>query len=53
MKYAKQDPVKLDCYDYDGVVVIGGTCEEADFRLLDGDKYLKTREFEYFPGHGD
>ena len=49
LKYAKQDPVKLDCYDYDGVVVIGGTCEEADFRLLDGDKYLRTREFEYFP----
>ena len=45
----KQDPVKLDCYDYDGAVVIGGTCEEADFRLLDGDKYLRTREFEYFP----
>ena len=49
LKYAKQDPVKLDCYDYDGVVVIGGTCDEADFRLLDGDKYLRTREFEYFP----
>ena len=49
LKYAKQDPVILDCYDYDGIVVIGGTCEEADFRLLDGDKYLRTREFEYFP----
>ena len=49
LKYAKQEPVKLDCYDYDGLVVIGGTCEEAEFRLLDGDKYLRTREFEYFP----
>ncbi len=49
LKYAKQDPVKLDCYDYSGLVVIGGTCEEADFQLLDGDKYLRTREFEYFP----
>ena len=49
LKYEKQEPVKLDCYDYDGMVIIGGTCEEADFRLIDGDKYLTTREFEYFP----
>ena len=49
LKYAKQDPVKIDCYDYESKVVIGGTCEEADFRLLDGDNYLLTREFEYFP----
>ncbi len=49
LKYSKQDPVQIDCYDYGNIVVIGGTCEEADFRLLDGDKYLLTREFEYFP----
>ena len=24
-KYAKQDPVRLECYDYNGLVVIGGT----------------------------
>ena len=49
IKYAKQDPVEIDCYDYDGLVVIGGTCEEADFRLLDGDKYVLTRVRDYYP----
>ena len=35
VSYAKQDPLKIDCYAQ-GSLVLGGFCPEADFSLVDG-----------------
>ena len=49
LKYAKQEPVEIDCYNIGGGVVVGGNCEEADFRLIDREKFYLEREFVYLP----
>ena len=49
LKYAKQHPIETDCYDFAGILVVGGSCEEADFRLIDRDKYYLEREFVPVP----
>ncbi len=46
--YAKQHELKIDCYDFRGLV-IGGTCEEAELQLLDGREFLATGVRNYYP----
>lgn len=48
LTYAKQKPVEIDCYDYSGLV-LGGTCDEADVRLLDGAALLNEGIRNYYP----
>jgi hypothetical protein len=48
LDYAKQKPIEIDCYDYNGLV-LGGTCEEADFRLLDGQALINDQQTIYYP----
>lgn len=45
---ASQDDLTIDCYERSGTV-LGGSCEEADFQLVDGDLLLKTGESRAFP----
>jgi hypothetical protein len=35
LSYAKQDPLEMDCYAL-GTLILGGSCAEADFSLVDG-----------------
>ena len=49
LKYAKQDPVKIDCYDIDGLLIVGGSCEEADLQLIDREVFYAERRYEYLP----
>ena len=44
----EQDSLDIDCYERSGVV-LGGSCEEADFQLVDGDLLLETGESVAFP----
>lgn len=44
----EQDSVNIDCYAHNGVV-LGGTCENADIRLLDGEAYINEGETNYYP----
>ena len=44
----EQDGLAIDCYERSGVV-LGGSCEEADFQLVDGDLLLETGESVAFP----
>lgn len=43
-----QDPITIDCYAF-GTVVIGGSCVEADIKLLDSALYRSTGERRYLP----
>ena len=45
---AIQSNVVIDCYERSGVV-LGGSCSEADFQLVDGDALLETGESLAFP----
>jgi len=52
-----QDPVLIDCYSF-GETIVGGSCEGAKLRLLDGEVYRNTGELIYKPvlttsGHSD
>ena len=38
-----QDELRIDCFERLGVV-LGGTCPEADFRLVDGDRFLSGEQ---------
>ena len=44
----EQESLDIDCYERSGVV-LGGSCEEADFQLVDGDLLLETGESVAFP----
>ena len=48
LTYSKQKPVEIDCYDYSGLV-LGGTCEEADVRLMDGQALINEGKKIYYP----
>jgi len=43
-----QDPLTIDCYEFSGLI-IGGSCENADVRLLDSNLYRTTGERVYLP----
>lgn len=43
-----QDKLTIDCYQSRGIV-LGGSCDSADFRLLDGDHFETTGESRYYP----
>jgi hypothetical protein len=47
---ANRDQADLDieCYDY-GDTLLGGNCDNADFRLFDGDLFSQTGEKVYYP----
>ena len=47
-KLRKQQPAQIDCYDYSNLV-LGGTCEEADVRLLDGQALINEGKRIYYP----
>ena len=47
-KETEQDDVTIDCYQ-SGAVVIGGSCTEADVKLLDSEIYKSTGERVYLP----
>mgnify|MGYP001491903149 CR=1 FL=1 len=49
LKYAKQDPVNIDCYDVEGLLVVGGSCEEADLQLIDREIFYNERRYVYQP----
>ena len=44
----EQDSLAIDCYERSGVI-LGGSCDEADFQLVDGDLLLETGESVAFP----
>lgn len=44
----EQDTLEIDCYSHNGLV-LGGTCEGADIRLLDGAAYINKGEENYYP----
>jgi hypothetical protein len=48
VSYAKQDPLKIDCYAL-GSLVLGGSCPEADFSLVDGSALLNDGVTLYKP----
>ena len=43
-----QDKLTIDCYQTRNIV-LGGSCESAAFRLLDGDHFEETGESRYYP----
>ncbi len=49
LRYSKQDPVNIDCYDIDGLLVVGGSCEEADLQLIDREIFYAERRYVYQP----
>ena len=44
----EQDDLSIDCIEDQGVI-LGGGCDSADFRLMDGDHFLETGERLYYP----
>lgn len=44
----KQDPITIDCYGF-GSIVVGGSCPEADVKLLDSEIYRSTGNRVYLP----
>ena len=48
LSYGKQKPVQIDCYGYSNLV-LGGTCGEADVRLLDGQALINEGKRIYYP----
>ena len=42
-RYVAQDKSSIDCYSR-GSVVLGGSCDEADFRLFDVQNYEQSEE---------
>ena len=44
----EQEKLEIDCIEDQGVI-LGGGCESADFRLMDGDHFLETGERLYYP----
>ena len=49
LRYSKQEPVDIDCYDIDGLLVVGGSCEEADLQLIDREIFYAERRYVYQP----
>ena len=47
-KETSQDPINIDCYEFNSLV-IGGSCLEADVKLLNSDLYRSTGERQYLP----
>lgn len=45
---ARQGTLEINCYSHSGLV-LGGTCEGADIKLLDGPTYFNTGEKAYYP----
>ena len=43
-----QEPLEIDCYAHGGLI-LGGTCDSADIRLLDGATRIRTGERIYYP----
>ena len=43
-----QDPVTIDCYGF-GSIVVGGSCPEADVKLVDSEIYKSTGSRIYLP----
>ena len=43
-----QDPTTIDCYEF-GTIVIGGSCAQADVKLIDPSIYQTTGERVYLP----
>ena len=43
-----QDPLTIDCYGF-GSIVLGGSCAEADVKLLDSQIYRNTGDRVYLP----
>jgi hypothetical protein len=46
--YLEQKTITLDCVQR-GIIILGGNCADADFRLLDGDYFEQTNEVQYLP----
>ena len=46
--HIQQKNITLDCVQRSGLL-LGGNCEDADFRLLDGDLFTQTGERTYLP----
>ena len=44
----KQEKLEIDCYAHGGLI-LGGSCEGADIRLLDGAALINTGERIYYP----
>ena len=44
----EQDELAIDCIEDRGII-LGGGCDGADFRLMDGDHFLETGERLYYP----
>jgi len=44
----KQDPLTIDCYAF-GSTIVGGSCPEAQLRLLDSEIYRSSGELVYLP----
>lgn len=44
----EQDPLTIDCYGF-GSIVVGGSCPEADVKLLDSEIYRSTGDRVYLP----
>ena len=44
----EQDELAIDCIEDRGII-LGGGCDSADFRLMDGDHFLETGERLYYP----
>ena len=47
-KDTKQDPLTIDCYEFNSLI-IGGSCDQADVRLLNSELYRTTGERIYLP----
>lgn len=47
-RYTKQSPIILDCISRE-TILLGGNCDNADFKLLDGIVYQATGERKYLP----
>ena len=44
----KQEKLEIDCYAHGGLI-LGGSCDSADIRLLDGATRIRTGERIYYP----
>lgn len=47
-KDTEQDPLTIDCYEFNSLI-IGGSCADADVRLLNSEIYRATGERVYLP----
>jgi len=44
----KQDPLTIDCYEF-GSTIFGGSCDNAELRLLNSEIYKTSGELVYLP----